>query len=148
MREKMQVRLLDAGDAALILQSPAFDAPAGKSRTAAFLADQNHLIAGAVRDGVLIGFASGAILLHPDKPPFLFINEVGVEDAFRRRGIGRRLCDVLMTAARLRGCRGTWLATETDNEAARALYRSLDGRETEGIVVYDWDGAMDPPAEG
>ena len=47
-----------------------------------------------------------------------------------------------MERARARGCKGIWLATETDNIAARALYRRLGADETTGIVVYDWDGAM------
>ena len=31
-----------------------------------------------------------------------------------------------------------WLGTESDNEPARALYRKLGARETEGLVIYDW----------
>ena len=87
--------------------------------------------------------ASGTVLLHPDKPPMLFVNEVGTHQHVRRQGIARRLCAALFEAARARGCKGIWLATETDNAPARALYHALGGRETEGFVIYDWDGALD-----
>ena len=90
----------------------------------------------------VIGFASGNVLLHPDKPPVFFINEVGVLRDMRRQGIASALCRKLIQQARGAGCQGIWLATEKENDAARALYHSLRARETGGIVVYDWDDAM------
>ena len=36
-----------------------------------------------------------------------------------------------------------WLATETDNQPARAIFNKLNARETQSVVVYDWDGVMD-----
>ncbi|MCF6306299.1 MAG: hypothetical protein L3J33_13140 [Rhodobacteraceae bacterium] len=62
-------------------------------------------------------------MLHSDKQPVLFFNEVGGNDEMRLKGI--------------------WLVTEIDNIEARALYKKLAARETKDIVVYDWDGAMD-----
>ena len=97
----------------------------------------------AYADRTAIGFASGTVLLHPDKPPALFVNEVGVDERWRRMGIATELCGRLFQIARDRGCQGIWLATEQENDAARALYKALNARETKGIVVYDWDGAMD-----
>jgi ribosomal protein S18 acetylase RimI-like enzyme len=91
----------------------------------------------------VVGFASGTVLRHPDKQPALFVNEVGVAEDVRQQGIGTTLCMALFATAREIGCQGIWLATESDNAAARALYRRLNARETGGIVVYDWDGAMD-----
>jgi ribosomal protein S18 acetylase RimI-like enzyme len=52
------------------------------------------------------------------------------------------LTERLLERANDRGCGAAWLATEADNAAARALYRSLAGRETGDIVVYDWGDAM------
>ena len=148
MNKEIQVRPLDDGDIDLILASDAFDNAPTPEATAAFLADPNHLIVGAIDAGRLIGFATGAILLHPDKAPAFFVSEVGVNDTYRRQGIGTRLCAMLLDAARRRGCQGIWLATETENAPARGLYRALAARETGGIVVYDWDGAMDRPGGG
>jgi ribosomal protein S18 acetylase RimI-like enzyme len=148
MEREMQVRVLGQGDIEHILASDAFDAAPDRAQTLAFLGEPNHLILGAFDADRLIGFASGVILLHPDKAPVLFISEVGVNDTYQRNGIGTRLCATLMEKARRRGCGGVWLATEVDNLPARALYCALGARETEGIVVCDWGGVMDPPDDG
>jgi ribosomal protein S18 acetylase RimI-like enzyme len=39
---------------------------------------------------------------------------------------------------RARGCEAFWLATETDNTPALALYRKLGGT-AETFVGFDWD---------
>lgn len=119
-----------------------FDRAPDTAQLDAFLADGGHELVMALQDGRCIGFASGTVLLHPDKPPCFFINEVGVNAPFRRQGIGAVLCNALVELARARGCKGIWLATEADNAPARALYRALKAGETEAIVVYDWDEAM------
>ena len=121
-----------------------FDNPIDPNQLAKFLADDGHELVFATLGGNAVGFASGVVLLHPDKAPAFFINEVGVASALRRKGIGTELCRMLIGIARDRGCEGIWLATEEDNSAARALYLALDARETRAVVVFDWDGAMDP----
>jgi ribosomal protein S18 acetylase RimI-like enzyme len=90
----------------------------------------------------VVGFASGNVLLHPDKVPSFFINEVGTAEAWRNRGIGTELTLAILAAARGMGCQGVWLGTETDNAAARAIYRKAGGRESEGFVLFDWDDAL------
>jgi ribosomal protein S18 acetylase RimI-like enzyme len=134
---------LTPANAHLIKDCAAFDNPVDPASLAAFLADSGHEMVFAETGGAVAGFASGTVLLHPDKPPAFFINEVGVVPEMRRKGIAAALCKMLIGIARDRGCRGIWLATEGDNAAARALYRRLGGRETPDIAVYDWDDAMD-----
>ena len=62
----------------------------------------------------------------------------GVAPDHQRRGIGARLLDALLAKARELGCREAWVATESDNGPARALYRSHGGREdpTPAIVYF------------
>lgn len=72
----------------------------------------------------------------------MFVNEVGVRDGWKRRGIGAVITGRLFEVARARGCLGIWLGTETDNGAALALYRKLGGEEVQG-VYFGWDGALD-----
>lgn len=134
---------LDAENADALLPADVFDNAVDPAQLAAFVADPNHELVYAMAGARVIGFASGAIHFHPDKPPAFFLSEVDVTPDWQRQGVAKALCGQLMDIARARGCEGIWLATETDNIPARALYRSLDARETEGIVVYDWDGAMD-----
>jgi len=63
-----------------------FDNPINAEWTREFLADPRHHIAVAIDDGLVVGFASGVHYIHPDKPAELWINEVGVAPAHRRRG--------------------------------------------------------------
>ena len=120
-----------------------FDNPVRPDQASAFLNDPAHLMVMAFAGGEAVGMATGQVMLHPDKAPAFFIAEVGTRDDWQRQGIAKQMCARLIEEARKRGCEGIWLATEEDNTAARALYRSLEARETGGIVVYDWDGAMD-----
>ena len=119
-----------------------FDHPVDPSWAYGFLATRVNEIVVALDQGEVIGFASGTVLMHPDKPFSFFVNEVSVHEDYRRNGIAKRLMQRLMDLAHDRGCEGIWLATEHDNDAARALYRSMDARETDGIIVYDWNAEL------
>jgi ribosomal protein S18 acetylase RimI-like enzyme len=118
-----------------------FDNPVDPSLAWGFLATRVNELVVAIDRGEVVGFASGTVLMHPDKPTAFFVQEVGVHDDYRRRGIGTRLMERIMDLARDRGCEGIWLATEAENDLARAFYGALKARETGGIVVYDWDDA-------
>ena len=145
MADKITLRHLGPDDLDVLLgdDEGLCDNPIRTDQAAAFLNDPLHEIVLAFAGAEIVGIATGVSLLHPDKAPAFFVAEVGVRDAFQRQGIAQRLCRALFKVARGRGCEGIWLATEGDNVAARALYTSLDARETSDIVVYDWDGAMD-----
>lgn len=136
------VRLLGPADAELLAAAheDVFDLPVQPALAQQFLQrGDTHALAAALHVGRLIGMASGIFYLHPDKPLTLFIAEVGVADAYLRRGLGRRLVDCLLAEGRRRGCHEAWVATETDNAPARALYAAAGGREeAERMVVYAW----------
>jgi predicted GNAT family acetyltransferase len=59
--------------------------------------------------------ASAVEYFHPDKPPQLWINEVGVALSHRKQGIGRQLVQKLVASAKDRGCIYAWLGTEGSN---------------------------------
>ena len=143
--EKINIRLLGPADLALLtgVREGLFDHPLRPEQAAAFLADRGHMMVLALAADDAVGFASGTVLLHPDKAPAFVVNEVGVRDGWQRKGIGRRVSEGLIAAARARGCDGIWLGTEPDNLAALALYRSLGGKERR-FVGFGWDGAFDP----
>jgi RimJ/RimL family protein N-acetyltransferase len=101
----------------------------------AFLANPAQLLAVAVSDGTVVGMASGFVHGHPDKPPQLFVAEVGTADAFRRRGVAAAVLDALLRRGRELGCREAWVATEAGNAPARGLYRSLGGEEEADVAV-------------
>ena len=136
------LRLAGPADAARVLAADVFDGPAQAAFTARFLGvgapDPRCLLLLAEHQGTVVGFASGLVLDHPDKPSMLFINELGVNEGFRRQGIGHALLLAIRAEGQARGCRESFVLTEGDNLAARALYRSAGGEETGDIVMYEW----------
>lgn len=134
-----EIRWLGPGDEALLVAaSHLFDAPVAAEGAARFLARAGHHLAIAYVDDVPAGFVSGMELDHPDKGPEVLLYELGVEDAFRRRGLGAALVLALEGRARDLGCRGTWVLTEPDNDAALATYRRAGSSAPEPVVVLEW----------
>jgi len=92
--------------------------------TAAFVrelgAPHNHYVAARTAD-TLIGY--GGISRLGRTPPFEYeVHTIGVDPAYQRRGVGRRLLDELLNIA----AGGViYLEVRTDNDAAIALYRSV-----------------------
>ena len=132
-----EVRVLGREEAD-VLQNVApgvFDHDLRPDSLAAFFSDARHHLAVALDGGVVVGMASGFHYVHPDKPPELFINEVGVADGYQGQGLGRRLLDALLAHARSLGCVAAWVLTEEDNRIARRLYASAGGEEQPGVVM-------------
>jgi ribosomal protein S18 acetylase RimI-like enzyme len=125
----------------LAVEDGLFDNPIDATQAEAFLSRDDNVLFFAFDGTRAVGMGTGSILLHPDKKPSLFINEVGVCESHQRRGIGKAIVQALLDWARERGLDGIWLGTESDNDAARALYRSLDAEEVSG-VFYGWDDAL------
>ncbi|WP_417523063.1 GNAT family N-acetyltransferase [Marinovum sp.] len=140
----MQLRVLGAQDIALLrnVTPGLFDHPIRPDQALAFLQDPGHVIVAAIAGGDILSFASGTVLLHPDKPPAFFVNEVGTRESHRRQGLARMVTRTLIAHVRGIGCRGVWLGTEPDNAPALALYRKLRGEE-QVFVGFAWDGAFD-----
>ena len=139
--DPITIRHLGPEDAHILdrVRPGTFDNPVDPARSWAFLATGVNVMVVALSVGEVIGFASGNVVMHPDKDPSFFVNEVSVHVDFRRRGIARKLMARICDIAQDRRCVGIWLATEAENDAARGLYQALHARETTGIVVYDWD---------
>ena len=134
----VEVRLLQRGDEGVLARvaPDVFDDPIDVRATASFLSDSRHQLAVAVDEGIVVGFASAVLYEHPDKPrPELWINEVGVAATHQVRGIGRRLLEALLDAARHADCREAWVLTDRSNAAAMRLYASVGGQEAPGDHV-------------
>ena len=116
-----------------------FDDPVSVEATARFLgSDANHLVVAYV-DGAPAGFVSGTEISHPDQPkPELFLNELGVDPAFRGRGVGRALVAKLWEIAQSHGCRGMWVLTDGDNEAACRTYAAAGGSPMGAEIMFQW----------
>ena len=125
----VEVRLLGPDDAPRVdgADPGLFDGPVVAARTREVLADPRHHLVGALEGGSLVGFVSAVHYLHPDKPPELFVNEVGVRETHRRRGLARRMLAVLLEHGRALGCVGAWVLSDGENEAAHRLYAAAGG---------------------
>lgn len=134
---EVEVRLLGRDGIAVLdrVAADVFDHAVDPRWAGEFFGDPRHHLAVAVLDDVVIGMASALHYVHPDKAPALWVNEVGVSAAQQRRGIGRRLIQVLIAHARELGCSEAWVGTELDNAAARGLYASVGGQEAAMVVV-------------
>ena len=116
-----------------------FDDPVDVEATCRFLANEaNHLLIAYVDDEPA-GFVTGTELTHPDQPaPELFLNEVGVDAAYRGRGIGKDLVARLWDLALSRGCRGMWVLTDESNAAALKVYEAAGGTRLSPQVMLQW----------
>jgi ribosomal protein S18 acetylase RimI-like enzyme len=100
------VKTLTIEDLPLLMNAAqdVFDNPVDESFAREFLSDPRHHIVAAISEDRLVGFASAVHYIHPDKPPELWINEVGVAPSHQGRGIGRAIMEEDPQAGA-----GTWL---------------------------------------
>ena len=133
----VEVRVLGSSDAAVLARvaPEVLDRGVDPALVAEFLADPRHHVAVAIEDETVVAFASGVHYVHPDKPTELWINEVGVSPAHRRRGLGAAVVGALLAEGRRLGCVNAWVLTDRGNHAATALYRACGGVAASGDTV-------------
>ena len=131
------VRVLGPDDAPVLerVAPDVFDNEVDPSWATDFFADPRHHLVVAFDGEIVVGMASGVHYVHPDKPPELWINEVGVAATHQRQGIGRQLVGALLAHAEELGCAEAWVLTEEANTAARRLYVGAGGAETPVVMV-------------
>jgi [ribosomal protein S18]-alanine N-acetyltransferase len=134
------IRRLAAGDEERARAAAAlFDDPVEVDAARRFLDDDSNVLLVAYVEGEPAGFVTGTLLAHPDKPaPELFLNELGVDDAYSGRGIGRALVEQLWRVAQERGCRGMWVLTDDGNVAANEVYAAAGAIRVGAEVMYQW----------
>jgi aminoglycoside 6'-N-acetyltransferase I len=127
----IEIKVLQRGDESILMSvaPDVFDQPIDADLTREFLQDPRHHIAVAIDDGLVVGFASGVHYVHPDKPPELWINEVGLAPSHRRCGLGKAVLGALFEVGRAHRCKTAWVLTYRTNAAAMALYSSVGGSE-------------------
>jgi ribosomal protein S18 acetylase RimI-like enzyme len=135
----MDLRWLSATDEAAVAAARAlFDHEPRPLWTQEFLAQPSHHLGVVYVDGRPAGFVSGVEMTHPDKGTEMFLYELGVDDEFQGRGIGKALVAALAQRARERSCYGMWALTEADNTAAIRTYLSAGGTDQGAQVMLDW----------
>jgi len=136
----MRIERVGAGDAAKVAQASAlFDGPARADATRRFLGEPGHHLLIAYAGDTPVGFVTGVELTHPDKGTEMFLYELGVAEAHRRRGIGKALVAALVRLAREAGCYGMWVLTDQDNRAALATYQAAGAAREPDTVMLGWE---------
>jgi len=79
-----------------------------------------RLYLAALGSGRLAGY--GGVAFGGDEA---YVQTLGVAPSLQGRGLGRRLTEELLTAAREQGASSCWLEVRTDNTPALALYAAL-----------------------
>jgi ribosomal protein S18 acetylase RimI-like enzyme len=127
-------------DVAVVLASGhLFDESPDRGWTELFLGRDGHHLLLAFIEEEPVGFVTGVEITHPDKGTELLLYELGVDEGFRRRGIGRQLVRSLAELARARGCHGMWVPVDSDDGPALALYQGAGATGTEAATIAWWD---------
>lgn len=133
----IEIRRVGRDDRALFerVAAEVFDAPVDAKRLSAYLDAPGHYMILALSGGEVVGQVAAVVHRHPDKPTELYIDEVGVADGFRRRGVARGMMEAMLAWGRELGCEEWWVGTESENTAARGLYTKF-AAEPEDFVMF------------
>ncbi len=86
-----------------------------------------YILLAAKQDGRLIGFIMGVVCedLYGDGRPFMVVEDLIVDQARRRQGVGKALMYALEKTARERNCGQIILVTEANRTDSIRFYQSL-----------------------
>ena len=133
----MEIRRLGPGDEDVVVRLAEDDEP-----QTALLHDENTIFLVAFDDdGEPMGFVFGYELpRRRGDPSILFVYEVDIDAAYRRRGVASRLLKELAGMARARGIATGFVLTSASNAAAMRLYESVGGvRPADDDVMWDFE---------
>ncbi|TBY57009.1 GNAT family N-acetyltransferase [Rhizobium leguminosarum bv. viciae] len=114
-----------------------FDQEINAQRLATYLKSSGHLMIIAVCEKQVIGQIAAYVHSHPDRASHVYIDNLGVAPPFQRRGVARRLLDEVLAWGKTLDCDQAWIVTDTENNAARALYEGR-GAAAEPIVMFSY----------
>ncbi|MGO7375642.1 GNAT family N-acetyltransferase [Rhizobium ruizarguesonis] len=114
-----------------------FDQEINAQRLATYLKSSGHLMIIAVCEKQVIGQIAAYVHSHPDRASDVYIDNLGVAPPFQRRGVARRLLDEVLAWGKTLDCDQAWIVTDTENNAARALYEGR-GAAAEPIGMFSY----------
>lgn len=103
-----------------------------------FLADGRNCMLVELAAGLPVGFVLVYLLPRFDGRFGAFLYELGVDEGFRRRGIGRGLIEEAKRVARGAGAFEMYVLTEPENDAANALYATTGAEGPLTSTMWTW----------
>jgi ribosomal protein S18 acetylase RimI-like enzyme len=132
------VRRLRPGDEELLVAlGPAYERPIPGGGDV--LHDERAHLLVAFRDERPVGYALVYVLPRIDDRTMAFLYDVGVEEAFRRQGVGREVLEAAKETMLAAGAYKMFVLTDEENEAAMALYAAAGGERDTPEVVWTWE---------
>lgn len=133
----IEIKHLGVGDEAVLnhVAVDVFDETIDPKRLTAYLAEANHHMIVAVKNGEVVGQIRAVIHKHPDRPDELYIDNLGITPSLQRQGIATVLFNAILELGKNAGCEDAWLATEQDNHQAKGFYETY-GVKPEATVAY------------
>ena len=113
-----------------------------QDRAGEMLRGESSDILVAERDGVICGMAGVEYLTRPESPyclerKFYHVVEFGVDEAFRRRGVGRELMEFIRKDARERGFARVELDVWEFNQDAVQFYEAIGFQPFRRFLEWD-----------
>ena len=126
-----------------------FDHPVTTASLTRFLAQPGRVLLLAYHGPLIVGQLTAYVCTPPEeRPPSVFIDELGITPSHQRRGIGRALVDYLLQLMPTLGAQEVWVAAEPTNQPAQALYASVfHAPESALIYTYRLGGSADSAVE-
>jgi len=150
MEPPVQIRHILSGEEPEVLRSGHLfgRAPPDPEAVRTYLADVRNVLLLAFEGNEPVGFLRATELAQlTSRRRQMFLYEIGVDEGFRRRGVGKALVNALLTDCRARGFAEVFVLTDPANVAAVALYRAT-GAVTETpadrMFVYPLRSSSDP----
>jgi ribosomal protein S18 acetylase RimI-like enzyme len=133
----IEIKRLSVGDEAILgrVAADVFDETIDPKLLTAYLAEANHHLIVAVKDGEVVGQIRAVIHKHPDRADELYIDNLGVTPSLQRQGIATKLFSAMLELGKQANCKDAWLATEQDNEQAKRFYETY-GVRAEAMMFY------------
>lgn len=130
----MNVRRLRPGDENVVAALADF------SPQSELLSDERTIFVVAFEHDAPVGFALAYELPRRHKAArSLLVYEVGVDEHYRRRGVGTALMKELEAIARERRIAEGWVLTERDNEDAMLFYEAVGGIRPKDVVEWEFE---------
>ena len=94
-----------------------------------------HVVAAFVENEIVGGFTGYELEMYTENATELFVYEVGVEEDYRRRGIGRGLVEAARELCVSRGLSALYIPAMADDERAVAFYAAC-GLKREEVAWF------------